>query len=94
MEQNAPNIYLINEDGTEQLLAAKKLRFEYKTGANVTVEINKWDAQEIVLRGYYGNNENELSEKYVTFNIRSGGCNLIRIMSELNPATRVIKNKE
>lgn len=84
MEQNSPNIYIMNEDGTEQLLDTKKLRFEYKTGAKVTVEVSKWDAQEIVIRGYYGNNEYEQSEKYVILNLRPGGCNLIQIIPEIN----------
>lgn len=84
MEQNLPRVYLINEDGTEQRLDAKKLRFEYKTGVKITVEVSKWNTQEIVIRGYYGNNEYEQSEKSVIFNLRSGGCNLISVTPELN----------
>lgn len=92
MEQNLPAIYIINEDGTEQKLDAKKLRFEYNTGAKVTVEVSKWNAQEIVIRGYHGKNEYEQSEKGVTLNLRPGGCNLVRIMPELN--NRKPQNKE
>jgi len=90
MEQNLPNIYIINEDGTERLLDAKKLRFEYTTGAKMTVEVNKWNTQEIVVRGYHGNKEYEQSEKGITLNIRPGGCNLIRIMPEVNTITQTI----
>lgn len=90
MEQNLPVIYIINEDGTEQLLDAKKLRFEYETGAKITVEVSKWNSQEMVIRGFYGKNEYEQSEKGVTLNLRPGGCNLIRVIPEINTITRRI----
>lgn len=91
MEQNLPKIYVINEDGTEQLLLTNKLKFEYETGAKITVEVNKRDTHEIVLRGYHGAQEYERSKKGLTLNVRPGGCNLIRISHELYDISRTVE---
>ena len=84
MEHKLPHIYLINEDGSEERLNSHKLRFDYQTGARVTVEVSKWDHQELVVRAYHGHHEYERSDMGVTLNLRPGGCNLVRISTELN----------
>jgi hypothetical protein len=49
----APEFFLINEEGTEKKLTGKKIRLDYKDGAKVTIEIMPMRSQrEIVIRGY------------------------------------------
>jgi hypothetical protein len=80
-----PDFYIINNDGTKQKIDRQKILIEYHHGAKVTIECiehNK-DTEEICIRGYYGEQEYEPSEKNIVFNIRSGGCNLITVKPEL-----------
>ncbi|MCC2645017.1 MAG: hypothetical protein K0R94_795 [Burkholderiales bacterium] len=83
MENNLPDIYIMHEDGTEQLLKASKMRFEFKNSAKVTIEVNKRDVEEIIVRGYHGNEEYKPSEQSVILCMRGGGANLISIKPEL-----------
>jgi len=78
MKADLPTIYTVNEDGTEQRLETQKLRFEYSTGINVTIQTG-WDSQQIVLRGYHGKEEYKPTERAVILCMRSGGCNLITV---------------
>jgi hypothetical protein len=58
---------------------------DFQNGNKVTIEIgeHKPDSKpEIVLRGYYGNEEYKPADKYIVLNMRSGGCNLICIQPE------------
>jgi hypothetical protein len=79
-----PKLYCIKKDGTKELLDSEKILIEFSDEAKVTIETDFYiHHNEICIRGYYGEKEYEPASKYLVFNVRSGGCNLLTLSPEL-----------
>lgn len=78
-------IWLIDENNSvEEQISVSKLRLEYADGSKVTIEFGSpRTPEEIVIRGYYGDEEYDPTPQTVALNILPGAVNLIAVRPEL-----------